>query len=286
MVEKKHIVSLKGKEYVLWAGLLDAATKTGLRSLTTTVLQIPTADNGNLAVVMARAEFEDGRVFEDVGDCSPASTTPQLASAAIRLASTRAKGRCLRDATNIGMTMYEELPNNEGEGEPNAAAAPPPKNQPARSGGGARVPPAPSARPAANPDRPPLRVVEGQAGDPVPTPAAAIPADEVDPKLDGAAMICCKKTCREKLNGYEHSKAMKRFGKPLCPKCYEAEEKKPVVACSYPGCGLILEDWEVEGCTKKGWGPACKEHRKALKAQEEDEKPPLPDDATLKEMFA
>jgi len=90
-ISKEFIVHLKGKDYPLYAGVLDAATKAGLRSLRTTVVQIPSPENGHLAVVMARAEFEDGRVFEDVGDCSPASTSPHLAAAALRLASTRAR---------------------------------------------------------------------------------------------------------------------------------------------------------------------------------------------------
>jgi hypothetical protein len=69
-IDPQFIVSLKGRSYPVWAGVLDAATKAGLRSLTTRVVQIPSSENGHLAVVMARAEFEDGRVFEDVGDCS------------------------------------------------------------------------------------------------------------------------------------------------------------------------------------------------------------------------
>jgi hypothetical protein len=112
-ISKEFIVSLRGREYPLFAGVLDAATKAGLRSLRTTVLQIPSSENGHLAVVMARAEFEDGRVFEDVGDCSPASTSPQLAAASLRLASTRAKGRVLRDSINVGQTLLEELPDLE-----------------------------------------------------------------------------------------------------------------------------------------------------------------------------
>jgi hypothetical protein len=110
MIDRKFIVPFRDKDFPLYAGVLDAATRAGLNSLTTTVIQLPTAENGNLAVVSAKAVFEDGRVFEDIGDCSPASTTPQLASALLRLASTRAKGRCLRDAINVGQTMYEELP--------------------------------------------------------------------------------------------------------------------------------------------------------------------------------
>lgn len=110
-IAKEFIIQLKGRDYPLWAGVLDAATRAGLKSLRTTIVQIPTSENKGLAIVTARAEFEDGRVFEDVGDCSPQSTSPHLVAASIRLASTRAKGRCLRDAINVGQTMFEELPD-------------------------------------------------------------------------------------------------------------------------------------------------------------------------------
>lgn len=179
------------------------------------------------------------------------------------------------------------------EGEERIVDSPvatPSKVHAAHRGSAARVPAGrvPAAAPADG--RPPHGVVGNKEPGKAVAPAGTVPADEVDPALDGAAMKCVKKHCRENLNGYEHSKSIKKFGKPLCPKCYEGEEAKgkpaPVVACSYPGCGLILEDWEVEGCKKKGWGPACKEHRQALKAQEADDKPPLPGDAELKEMFA
>jgi hypothetical protein len=115
-VKREYIVKLQNKDYPLWQGILDAATEAGLVSLTTRIVQIPDDANGNYAAVVARAEFKDGRVFEDVGDCSPKSLGPRmqhLASASLRMASTRAKGRCLRDALNIGETMFEELPSDE-----------------------------------------------------------------------------------------------------------------------------------------------------------------------------
>src|SRR5439155_17968333 len=123
-IDPKFIVTLRNRDYPLFAGVLDAATKAGLRSLRTTVLQIPSSENGHLAVVMARAEFEDGRVFEDVGDCSPASTSPQLAAASLRLAPTRAEGRVLRDSINVGQTMFEELPDLDEEVVARPEAAP------------------------------------------------------------------------------------------------------------------------------------------------------------------
>lgn len=117
-VDPKFIQNLKGKDYCTYAGALDAATRAGLKSLTTRLVQAPDKENGHMAIVMARAEFEDGRVFEDVGDCSPQSTSPQLAASACRLASTRAKGRVLRDSVNMGATMYDDVPDEEEVAEP------------------------------------------------------------------------------------------------------------------------------------------------------------------------
>lgn len=128
-IDERWIVTLKGKAYPLWAGVLDAATKAGLKTLTVQVLQYPTADNGQLAVVEATGTFDDGRVFTDIGDCSPQSTSAHLAAASLRIASTRAKGRALRDALNVGQTMFEELgDSDEAEHEPSR-----PRPEPARA---------------------------------------------------------------------------------------------------------------------------------------------------------
>lgn len=124
-IDRRFVVNLKGKDYVTFQGVLDAATRAGLKSLTTRIVQLPTPENGNEAVVMARAEFADGRVFEDVGDASPKNCSPQIATAALRMASTRAKGRTLRDGVNYGGTLFEELPPLENE-----RGATPPANGP------------------------------------------------------------------------------------------------------------------------------------------------------------
>jgi hypothetical protein len=112
MIDAKFIAYRNGKPFPLYAGVLDAATRTGLMGLTTTLIQIPSPENMMVAIVSARAVFEDGRVFEDVGDASPLNCAEQLVSALIRMASTRAKGRCLRDSVNVGQTMFEELPDD------------------------------------------------------------------------------------------------------------------------------------------------------------------------------
>lgn len=112
-IDPQFIVTLKGRSYPTWPGVLDAATRAGLRSLKTGLVQAPSAENGQTAIVIAQGVFEDGREFADLGDASPANCSAQIATACIRMASTRAKGRVLRDALNIGQTMLEELPDEE-----------------------------------------------------------------------------------------------------------------------------------------------------------------------------
>lgn len=112
-IRPEFYVKLKGRDYPVYAGVLIAATEAGLKSLRTKIDQRPSPENGHMAIVTAIAEFEDGRIFEDVGDASPANCSPGIAAAALRMASTRAKGRVLRDAIGLGETLKEELPDDE-----------------------------------------------------------------------------------------------------------------------------------------------------------------------------
>lgn len=109
MIDKRHIVNLKNRDYVVWAGVLDAAHKAGLMAIEVNLLQYPTEENGNLAIAQATATFEGGRYFTEVGDASPASVGTMIAPHLCRMAATRAKGRALRDALNIGEALLEEL---------------------------------------------------------------------------------------------------------------------------------------------------------------------------------
>jgi hypothetical protein len=112
-IDPRFIIELKGRQYALYQGVLDAATKAGLRSMKTTIVQIPSPENGHMAVVTVQADFEDGRSFLAVGDASPANCSPHIAAAALRMAETRGGGRALRVAINCGMTLLEELPDEE-----------------------------------------------------------------------------------------------------------------------------------------------------------------------------
>jgi len=101
--------NIKGKDFVLYAGVLDLATQKGLLKLEVELLQYPTKENGHEAICRAIAEGKNGELFSDIGDANPNNCTPMIAKHLIRMASTRAKGRALRDMCNIGIACLEEL---------------------------------------------------------------------------------------------------------------------------------------------------------------------------------
>lgn len=109
MEKEEFFVVLNGKKFVTYRGLLDTAYRRGLKSIEVEILQLPTKENNLTAICKATAVNNAGGVFTDFGDACPTSVNPKLAPHIIRMASTRAKARALRDLTNIGMTSIEEL---------------------------------------------------------------------------------------------------------------------------------------------------------------------------------
>jgi hypothetical protein len=99
-LEEKFIKQIEGKDFVLYAGLLDLAHQKGMISLETEILQFPTKENGNQAIVRASVESKLGECFSDVGDADPTNCNFKVAKHLLRMASTRSKARCLRDFTN------------------------------------------------------------------------------------------------------------------------------------------------------------------------------------------
>ena len=131
-VKKDQIINRQGKDFVLYAGLLDAAHKAGLQSIQTSLVGLPSEGNGNRAIVHATATFPWGS-FDGIGDADAGNVSRQIQPHLIRMAETRAKARALRDALNIGMVAMEEM-------------GPEPGEQPASTGSGA------ASRPVNRPD--------------------------------------------------------------------------------------------------------------------------------------
>jgi predicted nucleic acid-binding Zn finger protein len=120
-LDDRFMINIKGKDFVLYAGVLDLATQNGLLKLEIELLQFPTKENGNEAICRAVAESKTGEVFSDIGDANPSNCHSLIVKHLIRMASTRAKGRALRDMCNIGMACIEELADFDdviGSGQP------------------------------------------------------------------------------------------------------------------------------------------------------------------------
>lgn len=104
----KFVVKLKGKEFILYGGLLELSKQNGLKSISTEVLQIPSKENDMYAVVKAKVETDDG-IYEEIGDATPSNVNKHIAPHILRMAATRAKARAMRDAVGIDMVALEEL---------------------------------------------------------------------------------------------------------------------------------------------------------------------------------
>jgi len=112
-LDSHWITQIKGKDFVVYSGLLDLAHQIGLDSVSVEVMEYPKKDNGFEAVVKATTRSSTGQCFVDYADANPKNTNSLVVNHLLRVASTRAKARTLRDMTNIGMTCLEELGNLE-----------------------------------------------------------------------------------------------------------------------------------------------------------------------------
>lgn len=129
----EFMITRQGKQFVLFAGLLDEAHSLGLKGIDTDLIQVPSAENGDVAIVKATAQMDDERKFSGIGDASPQNVGRNIAPHLIRMAETRAKARALRDAVNVGATAMEELSDGD-EGDapaPQRRQQAVPRNRPA-----------------------------------------------------------------------------------------------------------------------------------------------------------
>lgn len=145
-MREEFLITRQGKQYVLYAGLLDewhTRYERYARSIETHLIQAPHVANDQVAIVKATVkawhhdislvevhgteekiyEHEQYK-FEGIGDASPENVNGSVAQHLIRMAETRAKARALRDAVNVGVTALEELSEgeaDEGRGGPQQA---------------------------------------------------------------------------------------------------------------------------------------------------------------------
>jgi hypothetical protein len=135
-LDSRFVKTIDGREFALYSGLLDLAHQRGLLKIEVEAIQYPTKENEYFAICKAVAQSSSGETFTDVGDCSPANCSSRVAKHLLRMASTRAKARALRDLTNIGMTCLEELDtadlneNGSVQTRKQTEKAPPPSRKP------------------------------------------------------------------------------------------------------------------------------------------------------------
>lgn len=122
-IDKQFLVERQGRTFALFAGLLDAAHKDGLKAIHTALVQIGHPDNGDTWIVHATVETAKGS-FDGIGDASPANVAKQMLHCLPRMAETRAKARALRDACNAcALVALEELGGDPDDQAPIARAS-------------------------------------------------------------------------------------------------------------------------------------------------------------------
>lgn len=103
------------KEVVSFRGLLHKGHEAGLHGIETTVLQRPSKDNSETAIVHATVRITKG-TFTGTGDANRNNVNARIAPHIIRMAETRAVARALRLALDIGIVALEELEADLDEG--------------------------------------------------------------------------------------------------------------------------------------------------------------------------
>ena len=103
-IDTRHIVTIQGKPFVKFAGLLAQAHQRGLQELRVSW----TYNDSQLSLATACAVFPFG-TFTECGDASPESVTKKVALHFRRVACTRAAARALRLALGVEVCSVEEL---------------------------------------------------------------------------------------------------------------------------------------------------------------------------------
>jgi hypothetical protein len=111
-MERKLYINLKGKDFVLYEGLLDEFHKNGGESIETELIQTELKEEV-FFIFKAVVKGERG-TFTGYGDACRGNVNGMVTAHMMRMAETRAKARALRDYNNIGTCSVEELGGEDG----------------------------------------------------------------------------------------------------------------------------------------------------------------------------
>jgi hypothetical protein len=107
-ISAEYIVTLQGRTFVRLGGLLELAHQSGLRGISTAMIQVPSQDNGQTAICSATVTIRDAS-YTAHGDANPGNVSRNIAPHLIRMAESRAVARALRFGLGVGETVLEEL---------------------------------------------------------------------------------------------------------------------------------------------------------------------------------
>ena len=123
-VSGEYVVILQGRTFVRLGGLLELGHQQGLRGITTTMLQSPSAENAQTAICAATVTIRDC-TYTAHGDANPGNVARNIAPHLIRMAESRAEARALRFGLGVGETALEELGSADEVAPANDTAARP-----------------------------------------------------------------------------------------------------------------------------------------------------------------
>lgn len=104
-MDPRFLVTLDGKDFVTYQGLLAMAHQRGLIELKAEW----TYNDAELSLAHAVARFANGQRFEESGDSSKENVGEKVILHWRRISLVRAKARCLRDALALNLVAVEEL---------------------------------------------------------------------------------------------------------------------------------------------------------------------------------
>jgi hypothetical protein len=120
MIREEFMIEQRGKTYVLYSGLLDAAHRKFASFMLETDLDGTSPEDKPRVIATFQGDYEDKggdmHTIKTMGIGTagrPSDGTGAAKEAPVEMAETRAKARALRDAVNVGATSLEEMPTTE-----------------------------------------------------------------------------------------------------------------------------------------------------------------------------